>query len=139
MRISFHTHALRTVLAAGASVIAMQAAAQSSDLVVNAGVAPSTLDPAWACGLPEISFLQNFYVRLVQHGTKESHEGTREIDYSVVEPYLADSWEMSEDGLVYTFHLKEGFTFPSGAPIDAEAVRYSFQRVLTWLAAGVSS
>lgn len=136
MRISFHTHALRTVLAAGASIIAMQAAAQSNDLVVNAGVAPSTLDPAWACGLPEISFLQNFYVRLVQHGTKESHEGTREIDYSVVEPYLADSWEMSEDGLVYTFHLKEGFTFPSGAPIDAEAVRYSFQRVLDMAGCG---
>lgn len=134
---SIHRPAVRLALAAGVSVLAMQASAQSSELVVNAGVAPSTLDPAWACGLPEISFLQNFYVRLVQHGTKDSVDGTQEIDYSVVEPYLADSWEMSDDGLVYTFHLKDGFTFPSsGAPIDAEAVRYSFQRVLDMAGCG---
>jgi len=124
------------VLAAGVSFIALQASAQSSDLVVNAGVAPSTLDPAWACGLSEISFLQNFYVRLVQHGTRDSVDGTREVDYGVIEPYLADSWEMSEDGLVYTFHLKDGFTFPSGGPIDAEAVRYSLQRVLDMAGCG---
>lgn len=124
------------VLAAGVSLIAMQAAAQADDLVVNAGVAPSTLDPSWACGLSEISFLQNFYVRLVQHGTRESIEGTREVDYGTIEPYLADSWQMSDDGLVYTFTLKEGFTFPSGAPIDAEAVRYSLQRVMDMAGCG---
>lgn len=133
---SLHGPAMRLALAAGISLSAMQAAAQSSDLVVNMGVAPSTLDPAWACGLPEISFLQNFYVRLVQYGTKESIEGTREVDYSVVEPYLAESWEVSDDGLVYTFHLKDGFTFPSGAPIDAEAVRYSLQRVMDMAGCG---
>ena len=123
------------VVAAGVSLLALQAA-QADDLVVNAGVAPSTLDPAWACGLPEISFLQNFYVRLVQHGTRESVEGTREVDYSKIEPYLADSWEVSEDGLVYTFKLKEGFTFASGAAVDAEAVRYSLQRVLDMAGCG---
>jgi len=122
------------VLATGISLLAVQAAAD--DLVVNAGVAPSTLDPAWACGLSEISFLQNFYVRLVQHGTRESVEGTREVDYGVIEPYLAESWELSDDGLVYTFHLKDGFTFASGAPIDAEAVRYSLQRVLDMAGCG---
>lgn len=110
--------------------------AQSSDLVVNSAVAPSTLDPAWACGLQEISFLQNFYVRLVQHGTAEGPEGTRVVDYSTIEPYLAESWEVSEDGLTYTFHLKDGFTFEGGNPVDAEAVRYSFQRVLDMAGCG---
>lgn len=136
----FHGPALRRAtglaLATGVSLFALQASAQTSDLIVNAGVAPSTLDPAWACGLSEISFLQNFYVRLVQYGTRESHDGTREVDYGTVEPYLADSWEMSEDGLVYTFHLKDGFTFPSGGPIDAEAVRYSLQRVMDMAGCG---
>lgn len=127
---------LRLAIAAGASALAMQVSAQSSDLIVNAGVAPSTLDPAWACGLSEISFLQNFYVRLVQHGIKDSVDGTQETDYSVIEPYLAESWDISEDGLVYTFHLKDGFTFPSGGPIDAEAVRYSLQRVLDMAGCG---
>lgn len=133
---SLHGPVFRLVLAAGASVLAMQATAQSSDLIVNAGVAPSTLDPSWACGLAEIGFLQNFYVRLVQHGTKDSVEGTQEVDYGVIEPYLADSWEMSDDGFVYTFHLQDGFTFPSGAPVDAEAVRYSLQRVLDMAGCG---
>lgn len=127
---------IRLALATGASVLALQASAQSSDLIVNAGVAPSTLDPAWACGLSEISFLKNFYVRLVQHGVKDSVDGTQEIDYGTIEPYLADSWEMSDDGLVYTFHLKDGFSFASGAPVDAEAVRYSLQRVMDMAGCG---
>jgi len=123
-------------LAAGVSQVALQAHAQGSDLIVNAGVAPSTLDPSWACGLSEISFLQNFYVRLVEHGTKESVDGTREVDYATVEPSLAERWEVSPDGLVYTFHLKDGYTFASGDPIDAEAVRYSLQRVMDMAGCG---
>lgn len=123
-------------LSVGSSFLAVGAAAQEGDLRVNAAVAPSTLDPAWACGLPEISFLQNFYVRLVQYGTAEGPEGTRVVDYSVVEPYLADSWDVSEDGLVYTFHLKSGFTFPTGGPVNAEAVRYSLQRVMDMAGCG---
>jgi len=128
--------AVSLAMAAGLTMTAAPSFAQSSDLTVNAGVAPSTLDPAWACGLPEISFLQNFYVRLVQHGVKAGPEGTSEVDFSTVKPYLADSWETSADGLVYTFHLKEGFTFPSGKPVDAEAVRYSLQRVLDMAGCG---
>ena len=127
---------LSLALATGLTLAASPAFAQSSDLVVNAGVAPSTLDPAWACGLPEISFLQNFYVRLVQHGVKAGPEGTKEVDYSTIQPYLADSWDVSEDGLTYTFHLKDGFKFPSGKPVDAEAVRYSLQRVIDMAGCG---
>jgi peptide/nickel transport system substrate-binding protein len=121
------------------AVAALQAApawAQTSDLVVNSSTAPSTLDPAWACGLPEISFLQNFYVRLVQYGTKAGPEGTKVVDYGTIEPYLADSWTVSEDGKVYTFTLKDGFKFQSGAPIDAAAVKYSFDRTLTMAGCG---
>ncbi|WP_425033003.1 ABC transporter substrate-binding protein [Pelagibacterium sp.] len=127
---------LAAALMAGIAGLAGPVLAQNSELVVNSAVAPSTLDPAWACGLQEISFLQNFYVRLVQHGTAEGPEGTRVVDYSSIEPYLADSWEVSEDGLTYTFYLKEGFTFESGNPVDAEAVRYSFQRVLDMAGCG---
>lgn len=111
-------------------------AALSADLVVNAGVAPSTLDPAWACGTPEISLTQNFYVRLVQPGIKDGPDGTHEVDYSKHEPWLAESWDVSDDGLVYTFHLKDGFKFASGAPVDAEAVRYSLQRVMDMAGCG---
>lgn len=99
-----------------------------SPLVVNIAVAPATLDPAWACGLPEVGFLQNFYVRLTQFGMKEGPDGTTEIDSDNIIPYFAESIDVSEDGLTYTFTLPEGVTFPSGTPVDSEAVKYSFER-----------
>jgi len=39
-----------------------------------------------------------------------------------IKPWLAESWEVSDDGLTYTFHLKDGVTFSNGEPLDAQAV-----------------
>ena len=44
-------------------------------------------------------------------------------------PYLADSWEVSDDGLAFTFHLHEGIKFQDGTPFNAEAVKYNFDRI----------
>jgi peptide/nickel transport system substrate-binding protein len=49
--------------------------------------------------------------------------GTTEL-----EPGLAESWELSEDGLEYTFTLRDGVTFHDGEPFNAEAVCYNFDR-----------
>lgn len=43
-------------------------------------------------------------------------------------PALATSWETSEDGLTWTFKLREGVTFHDGTPFDADAVVFSFKR-----------
>lgn len=45
-------------------------------------------------------------------------------------PGLAESWEISEDGTEYTFHLKQGVTFHDGTPFNAEAVQFTFDRVI---------
>ncbi len=45
-------------------------------------------------------------------------------------PWLAESWETSPDGLTWTFHLVANAKFHNGDPVDAEAVRYSFERAL---------
>ncbi len=45
-------------------------------------------------------------------------------------PELAKSWEISDDGLIYTFHLVEGVTFHNGRPMVAEDVVYSFERLV---------
>jgi peptide/nickel transport system substrate-binding protein len=105
-------------------------------LVVNIAQAPATLDPAWGCGLYDIGFVQNFYVRLTQYGSKEGPEGTTEFDPSNIQPYFAESIDISPDGTVYTFTLPAGVTFPSGEPVDAEAVKYSLERSIEMAGCG---
>ena len=46
------------------------------------------------------------------------------------EPNLVDSWEINDDATVFTFKLKENATFHDGNPVNAEAVVYSFNRML---------
>src|SRR5690606_10885378 len=42
------------------------------------------------------------------------------------EPARAESWEVSEDELTWTFHLRDGVTFHDGTPFDAQAVDFQF-------------
>lgn len=43
-------------------------------------------------------------------------------------PLLAESWDVSEDGLEYTFHLKEGVKFQDGTDFNGDAVCFNFER-----------
>jgi peptide/nickel transport system substrate-binding protein len=45
-----------------------------------------------------------------------------------IKPGLAKSWDISPDGLMYWFHLREGVTFHDGTPFDADAVKWNFDR-----------
>lgn len=101
---------------------------QAKPLVVNIAQAPATLDPAWGCGLYDIGFVQNFYVRLTQYGSKAGPAGTRQFDPGNIRPYFAKSISISKDGRRYTFTLPAGVKFPSGTPVDAKAVKYSLER-----------
>ncbi|MCF8076201.1 MAG: ABC transporter substrate-binding protein [Desulfotignum sp.] len=47
-----------------------------------------------------------------------------------VEPQLAESWSISEDGLTWTFKLRHGVTFHDGEPFNAQAVYDSFARII---------
>ncbi|MFA5156088.1 MAG: ABC transporter substrate-binding protein [Candidatus Omnitrophota bacterium] len=47
-----------------------------------------------------------------------------------IEPDLAESWEISEDGLVYTFHLRKGVKFHDGVECTAEDVKFTFDAVI---------
>lgn len=44
-------------------------------------------------------------------------------------PGLAQKWEVSEDGKVYTFYLRRGVKFHDGTPFNAEAVRFNLERI----------
>ena len=106
-------------------------AAQEDPLIVNMAQAPATLDPAWGCGIVEVGFVQNFYIRLTQYGSRPGPDETTEIEVKKIEPYLATSWDISDDGLVYTYKLRDDVVFASGRPVTSEDVKYSWERVLT--------
>lgn len=72
----------------------------------------------------------NCYDRLVTFGTKEAQGGGLSYDYSVIQPELAESWEISEDGLTITFTLKEA-SFQDGSSVTAEDVKWSFDRAVS--------
>jgi len=83
---------------------------------------PGEADPATAYDARSSVIIQNCYDRLV------GFDGT---DATVIAPQLAESWEVSADGLVYTFNLRKDAKFHNGDPVTAAAVKYSFDRVLT--------
>lgn len=62
--------------------------------------------------------------------TKQVLEGllTFEKDSFELKPALAHDWEVSDDGLKYTFYLEEGVTFHDGSDFNAEAVKTNFER-----------
>jgi peptide/nickel transport system substrate-binding protein len=46
------------------------------------------------------------------------------------QPFLATSWAVSDDGLSWTFHLRNDVTFHDGTPFNAEAMKFSFDRMI---------
>ena len=89
-------------------------------LVVGQIAEPKSMDPATVTAVNDFRILVNLYDGLTRY-----KDGSLEV-----EPALAQSWDISEDGTVYTFKLREDVTFHDGTPFDAEAVKYNFDRML---------
>jgi peptide/nickel transport system substrate-binding protein len=80
------------------------------------------LDPAFQTGMPDHNNIMNIFSYLVAHkpGTLED-----------VNPDLAERWEVSDDGLVYTFYLRSGVKWQEGyGDFTAEDVKYSWERIM---------
>lgn len=64
--------------------------------------------------------------------TKMVHESLLFYDPDLnIVPRVASSWETSEDGSEFTFHLREGMRWSDGEPFDAESIRYWYDMDLT--------
>ncbi|MAN76178.1 MAG: ABC transporter substrate-binding protein [Rhizobiales bacterium] len=113
-------------LLAGAAIAALMAAspvvAQTPPnvLIVGQIAEPQSLDPQVSTAVNDFRILVNIYDGLVRYA-----DGTLEV-----EPALATDWTISDDGLTYTFNLREGVTFHDGTPFNAEAVKFNFDRML---------
>lgn len=82
---------------------------------------PETLDPALGYDTASNGIIQNIYEPLV------FYDGVH-TDRFV--PMLAESWDVSVDGLTYTFRIRSGVKFHEGQDLTAEDVAYSYQRGL---------
>lgn len=89
-------------------------------LVVGQIAEPKSLDPATVTAVNDFRILMNLYDGLVRY-----KDGTLEV-----EPSLATAWDISDDGLVYTFQLQSGVQFHDGTAFNAQAVEFNFDRML---------
>ena len=89
------------------------------DIVIGLVQEPATLDPNNMSDGGGFMVAANIY------------EGLLWItDDLEIEPLLAKDWDISEDGLVYTFYLEEGVTFHNGEPFTAEDCKFSYDRAI---------
>ena len=113
------TKAIGLALALSTALAGM-AMAQSTEVRIGVALEPPALDPtAGAAEAIDIVVYQNVF------------EGLTRVDATgAVQPGLADSWTISDDGLTYSFKLHDGVTFHDGSTFDAEDVKFTFDRIL---------
>ena len=80
---------------------------------------PETLDPALDYESAGLTIIQNVYEPLVFYDKENP---------TAYVPMLATEWNVSDDGLTYTFTIREGVTFHEGGELTPEDVAYTFQR-----------
>ncbi|KQB86899.1 ABC transporter substrate-binding protein [Corynebacterium lowii] len=101
--------------------VASQSENRAHTVVLAANAAPASLDFTTTSGaaIPQ-ALMGNVYETLVR------------IDSSGdIQPGLAQSWEVSEDGTTYTFHLRPGVRFSNGDAFSAHTAKFSLDRVLS--------
>lgn len=89
--------------------------------ILNVAIAsePPSIDPALGNENISGAVIRNTFERLTWLDTE-----------GVPQPAAAESWEASEDGLTYTFHLREGSQWTNGKPVTAHDFEYSWKRTL---------
>lgn len=115
----------RAILLASALAIAPAAWAETpADTLVVAHTIDDiiSLDPAQNFEFSGQDVGQNIYDRLVDFDPMDMDAGFK--------PSLAESWQMSDDGMSLTLKMREGVTFHSGNPVRAEDAAWSLQRAV---------
>ena len=118
------------LLAASGALTAAHLAPGFSGAARAEGMSGGTLNCGWA-GVAEIQTLDPAKIGQVLQFQITSNvlSGLMHIDSSLVaQGDLAENWTVSDDGLVYTFKLREGVTFHNGDAFTADDVLYTFER-----------
>ena len=111
--------AMAVLLLTAAGLVSNAEATPPKDAIVVGLLAePVTMDP------PQVTDLNSTrVVKRMFEGLTAQELGT----YKIV-PGLAERWDISKDGLLYTFHLRPNVKFHDGSPLTAETVKFCFER-----------
>ncbi len=101
------------------SSFARQDSDSQSLVVGRAAAEPISLDPAVATSSESVDVILQTYEPLLMD----------QPDSTEMVPVLATDYDVSDDGKVWTFRIRDGVTFPDGSPLDANAVAYSVDRL----------
>ncbi|MEW9917999.1 ABC transporter substrate-binding protein [Marimonas sp. MJW-29] len=113
-------HLRHILLGVSTAALMAGAAIAKDDITVALQLEPPHLDPtSAAAGAIDSVLYSNVFEGL-----------TRFMSDGSVVPGLAESWEISDDGLTYTFKLRTGVTFHDGTTMDAEDVKFSLDRII---------
>ena len=92
--------------------------APSGNGVLNlSDIDPITLDPALAAEIQSSQYIMQIFSGLAQMDDKQQPA-----------PDIAQSWDISQDGMTYTFHLRHDVKFQDGKPLTAADFKYSWER-----------
>lgn len=83
------------------------------------GTEVATLDPSLATGQPEHRVLTDLFEGLINLDAKAN-----------IVPGAAESWDISEDGKTYTFHIRKNALWSNGDPLNAQDFVYAWQRLV---------
>lgn len=109
----------RLMLAAAAVALSAGAALAVKDTVtIGMALEPPILDPTAgaAAAIKEVT-----YANVFEGLTRVEADGS-------IKPCLAKSWEATDGGKVWTYHLQSGVTFQDGTPFSAQDVKFSYDR-----------
>lgn len=99
----------------------VEIATREGIILVGNGTEPGDIDPQTTTGVPENNIVMTLF------------EGLTRTDPVTLDPRpgVAERWEMSADGLTYTFHLRANAKWSDGKPLTAHDFYASFRRILT--------
>lgn len=131
-RVLFVLAAALTVAAVAGGRVEAQSRAETLRYVTGGVV--NTLDPVMLGATPAATSLgAATYDRLVafERTPRDAAAGTYVFDFNAIRGELAESYEVSDDGLSITFHLRPDAVWQDGSPVTAEDIKWSLDRAVS--------
>lgn len=122
MKTSFAAAAIASLLCAGLAAPVLAETPPNMLVIANRIDDIKTFDPAESFEFAGSDVSRNVYQKLVNFDPLDLDAG--------YQPQLAESWDISEDGLTITFTMAEGQVFASGNPVTAKDAEYSLRRAV---------